>query len=178
MGTSRTTDETLIRELYAEHAGVLLAYARNLLGGDWARAEDVVQETLLRAWRHPEVFVRAQREGTSLRSWLITVVRNVVIDLERARRVRPSELPPEERPSASRDEDAAFQRVLTAYELADALSALSVDHQAVIKALYFGDCSVVEAAAQLHIPEGTVKSRAFYGLRALRAACQERGVTL
>jgi DNA-directed RNA polymerase specialized sigma24 family protein len=47
------TDERLLRELYAMHGGVLLGYARRLVGGDTVRAEDVVQETLLRAWRHP-----------------------------------------------------------------------------------------------------------------------------
>jgi RNA polymerase sigma-70 factor (ECF subfamily) len=173
-----TTDEMLIRQLYAEHAGVLLGYARRLLGGDTARAEDVVQETLLRAWRHPEVLERAHRQGTSLRGWLVTVTRNIVIDAERARRARPVEVADATTPEAAVGDDPAYERVLIAHELADALDNLSPAHRAVIDELYFGDSTVATAAARLRVPEGTIRSRAYYGLRALRAACEERGVTL
>jgi len=68
------------------------------------------------------------------------------------------------------------ENVLTAHELADALTTLSPEHRAVIDELYFGDSTISEAAARLRVPEGTIKSRAYYGLRALRAACEERGV--
>jgi RNA polymerase sigma-70 factor (ECF subfamily) len=178
MGGATTTDETLIRQLYAEHAGVLLGYARRLLGGDTGRAEDVVQETLLRAWRHPEVLERAERQESSVRGWLVTVARNIVIDAERARRVRPREVEATTTAAAAAVDDPAFDRVLLAHELADALTSLSAEHRAVIDELYFGDRTVAEAAATLRVPEGTVKSRAYYGLRALRAACEERGVSL
>jgi RNA polymerase sigma-70 factor (ECF subfamily) len=47
----RHDDETLMRDLYAEHGRMLLAYA-NRLTGDHSVAEDLVQETLIRAWRH------------------------------------------------------------------------------------------------------------------------------
>jgi RNA polymerase sigma-70 factor (ECF subfamily) len=175
MSTPRATNEDLIRQLYAEHAGVLLGYTRRLLGGDTARAEDVVQETLLRAWRNPEVIERSERRGTSIRGWLVTVARNIVIDAERARRSRPREVA-EAPPEATMVEDANFDRVLIAHELADALAVLSPEHRAVIDELYFGDSTVAEAAARLRVPQGTIKSRAYYGLRALRAACEERGV--
>src|SRR4051812_575061 len=92
MTTRESATDDLIRQLYAEHAGMLLGYTRRLLGGDTARAEDVVQETLLRAWRHPEVLERSERHGTSIRGWLVTVARNIVIDTERARRSRPREV--------------------------------------------------------------------------------------
>lgn len=178
MGAASTTDEQLIRQLYAEHASVLLGYARRLLGGDWARAEDVVQETLLRAWRHPEAFVRAEQEGTPIRSWLLTVTRNVVIDLERARRSRPHEVEVDDVERAPLDHDAQFDRVVAAHELAGAMECLTADHRAVIVQLYFEHRSVAEVAATVQVPEGTVKSRAYYGLRALRSACEERGLTL
>jgi RNA polymerase sigma-70 factor (ECF subfamily) len=178
MAASPTTDEQLIRQLYAEHAGALLMYARNLLGGDYVQAEDVVQETLLRAWRHPEVFARAEREGSSVRGWLITVTRNIVIDVQRARRARPPEVSAETLLAEPPSEDAAFNRVLAAQELEDALASLSPEHRAVINELYFGDRTVAGAASVLQIPEGTVKSRAYYGLRALRVACEERGIAV
>ena len=176
MTTRESASEDLIRQLYAELAGMLLGYARRLLGGDTARAEDVVQETLLRAWRHPEVLERSERHGTSIRGWLVTVARNIVIDTERARRSRPREVAEAVTPEASFIEDAAYENVLTAHELADALTTLSPEHRAVIDELYFGDSTISEAAARLRVPEGTIKSRAYYGLRALRAACEERGV--
>jgi RNA polymerase sigma-70 factor (ECF subfamily) len=171
VGLLSSTDEQLVRDLYAEHAGVLLGYVRRLLGGDTPRAEDVVQETLLRAWQHPE----AVAAGTSVRAWLFTVARNLVIDGERRRRSRPHEV--ELGHAADRSvEEPAFDRALVAWEVADALDAISSEHRAVIVELYYHDRSVAEAARILGIPEGTVKSRAYYALRALRVACEERGV--
>jgi RNA polymerase sigma-70 factor, ECF subfamily len=70
-----SSDEDLIRALYAEHAGPLLRYAMHLMSGDRQRAEDIVQETLLRAWQHPEAI--ADRPA---RPWLFAVARNLAID--------------------------------------------------------------------------------------------------
>ena len=160
-----------MRELYDEHAGVLLGYVRRLLGGDTARAEDVVQETLLRAWQHPE----AVGGGRPVRAWLLTVARHLVIDGERRRRSRPHEV--ELVPAHDdADDEPAFEAVLAAYEVADALGSLSAEHRAVVVELYYRDRSVADAARVLGVPEGTVKSRAYYALRALRAACEERGI--
>ncbi|MGH3287227.1 MAG: sigma factor, partial [Streptosporangiaceae bacterium] len=52
--SGRVADEAFVRALYAEHGGALLRYALHLTGGDRQRAEDLVQETIVRAWRHPE----------------------------------------------------------------------------------------------------------------------------
>jgi RNA polymerase sigma-70 factor, ECF subfamily len=170
-----STDERLVRELYHEHAGMLLGYVRRLVGGDTGRAEDVVQETLLRAWQHPEALRADRADGASVRAWLLTVARHLVIDGERRRKARPREV--ELVPAAERAADEpAFDQVLSAWEVADALGSLSADHRAVIVELYYKDHSVAEAARVLGVPEGTVKSRAYYALRALRAACEERGV--
>jgi len=169
------TDERLMRELYTEHAGVLLGYVRRLLGGDTVRAEDVVQETLLRAWQHPEALRRDRPGGASVRAWLLTVARHLVIDGERARKSRPHEVAMVEGHEPAADE-APFEQVLSAWEVAEALSALSEEHRSVIVELYYRDRSVAETATVLGIPSGTVKSRAYYALRALRVACEERGI--
>ena len=168
-------DEQLLRRLYAEHAGVLLGYVTRLLGGDLGRAEDVVQETLLRAWRHPEALDPDRRTTGSVRGWLFTVARNLVIDQQRARRSRPAEVAPldEVAPPAV---TAPYDQVLVALEVSDALASLSPEHRAVIVELYYRDRTVAQAAQQLGVPEGTVKSRAYYALRALRVACEEREV--
>src|SRR4051812_40534499 len=67
--------DALMRTLYAEHAGPLLAFVLRLTGGDRQRAEDIVQETLLRAWRNAHRL--NMREGTSPRPWLVTVARRI-----------------------------------------------------------------------------------------------------
>src|ERR1700733_4497609 len=85
--TGRVADEQLMRALHDEHAGPLLRYAMYLTGGDRQRAEDVVQEVLLRAWQHPDAVA-----GQPARPWLFTVAKNLVIDGQRARRARPQEV--------------------------------------------------------------------------------------
>src|SRR6185312_7239171 len=77
-------ETALMRVLYDEHAAALWRYALRLTG-DQARAEDVVQETLLRAWQHPEVTDDSER---SARAWLFTVARNMIIDERRSARFR------------------------------------------------------------------------------------------
>jgi RNA polymerase sigma-70 factor (ECF subfamily) len=183
VGTAQATDEHLMRELYDAHAGVLLGYVRRLVGGDLARAEDVVQETLLRAWRHPQALDPTRAGGASVRAWLLTVARHLVIDGERARKARPREVPhvhdsvdgaPVAPGPLSVDDE--LDRVLLAHGMADALTTLTPEHRAVVEQLYFLDRSVADSARALAIPAGTVKSRAYYALRALRVACEERGI--
>lgn len=100
MGEADRGAEELIRSLYAEHGRSLLAYATRLTG-DRAAAEDVVQETLLRAWKHSDDLIEGKG---SVRGWLLTVARNIVTDRARARAVRPAEVAEvEDRPPVERD---------------------------------------------------------------------------
>jgi len=164
-------DARLLRELHDEHAQALWRYVVHLTG-DRAMADDVVQETLLRAWRRPAVLDQSRQ---SARAWLFTVARNIVIDEKRSAHSRhefgTDSLP--EPPSAESEADA----VLDAWLVSDALAELSAEHRAVIVHAYYGGRSVAEISRELDIPEGTVKSRLHYGLRAMRLALQERGVT-
>jgi RNA polymerase sigma-70 factor (ECF subfamily) len=167
------TDTALMRELYSEHAGALWRYAMRLTG-DRARAEDVVQETLLRAWQHPHAFDDSER---SPRAWLFRVARNMIIDERRSVRFRSEVRSPDgsdEFEQAGPDEvDAALDRLL----IADALTHLSPEHRAVIHRSHYLGLTIAQIADDLQIPVGTVKSRLHYALHALRLAMQEMGVS-
>nr|WP_067475415.1 sigma-70 family RNA polymerase sigma factor [Actinomadura hibisca] len=166
-----TADEGLLRALYGEHGGPLLGYVLRLTGGDRAQAEDVVQETLLRAWRHPEALA-----GRPVRPWLFTVARNLVVDAHRARRARPPETGIDDRVAAIPAGADEIDRALESWTVAEALAELSPQHRAVLVQTYYRGLSVAEAAKALGVPPGTVKSRTYYALRALKLALEERGL--
>src|SRR6059058_2948396 len=162
-------EDSALRALYEQHAAPLLAYGLRLTGGDRGRSEDIVQETLLRAWRHPEAL---DPERGPVRSWLFTVARNVAVD---ARRARPTEVGDEALALVPAVDE--IEQALDTWLVSDALATLSPDHRAVLVETYYRGRSVADAAAVLGVPPGTVKSRTFYALRALRLALEERGVT-
>ena len=166
-GPGQVTDEAFVRVLYAEHGAALLRYALHLASGDRQRAEDLVQETMVRAWRHPGALA-----GRTARAWLFTVVRNLAVDFYRARKVRPPETGPAALELLRADDDT--DRTLESWVVADALASLRPDHRQVIIETYYRGCTVTQAAATLGIPAGTVKSRTFYALKALKLALQER----
>jgi RNA polymerase sigma-70 factor (ECF subfamily) len=160
----------LLRALHDEHAPALWRYVV-WLTGDRHFAEDVVQETLVRAWRRPQVLDQTE---TSARSWLFTVARNLVIDDRRSAYAR-HEIASEQLPE--RVTDDGTDALLDTWLVSDALTALSTDHRLVVVHAYYRGQSTAEIARELDIPEGTVKSRLHYALRALRLSLQERGVT-
>jgi RNA polymerase sigma-70 factor (ECF subfamily) len=170
-----TADEQVVRALYELHGGPLLGFVLGLVGGDRQRAEDVVQETLLRAWRHPEAL---EEQRGSTRSWLFTVARNLVVDGVRARAVRPSEVSDTALldVAAAVSVEAEVERAVLGWEVADALAELAAHHRDVLVQIFFLGRSVAEAAAALRIPAGTVKSRTYYALRQLRLVLEERGI--
>jgi RNA polymerase sigma-70 factor (ECF subfamily) len=160
----------LLRAIHDAHGPALLRFVVRLTG-DYTFAQDVVQEALLRAWKKPAIL---EQSDESARAWLFTVARNIVIDDRRsarhAREFSTDVLPENPTPDGS---DA----VLDAWVLSDALASLSIEHRtAVVSAYYLGQ-TVAEIARRDDVPEGTVKSRLHYALRAMRIALQERGVT-
>jgi RNA polymerase sigma-70 factor, ECF subfamily len=163
----------LMQQVHDEHADVLWRFCLRLVGNDRAHAEDVAQETLLRAWRHRTVL---EGPPAAVRSWLFTVARNIVIDDWRSRRTRP-EVPVAEVPEQRRGDDDQSDQLLLSWMVAEALTHLSEDHRTVLLECYYRGRSVAEAARLLGVPEGTVKSRTHYALRALRLALEEMGVS-
>lgn len=163
------SEADLMRTLHDEHAGALWSYVVTLTGGDRARAEDVVQETMLRAWRHPQVL---DQSSGSARGWLYTVAKRIVIDDWRATRTRPEVVTaePPEMPVSDSAEVRANQSVIRT-----AIRRLSPAHREVIFECYIRGASVAEAAVRLGVPTGTIKSRTHYALHALRLAMEEGG---
>jgi RNA polymerase sigma-70 factor, ECF subfamily len=165
-------EESDLDRLYADHGRALLAYVTRLTG-DRHRAEDVTQETLLRAWTHPAAMSRSKGDP---RRWLLTVARNVVRDQFRAKAVRPVEVGGDSLAGVLDPAADDLDEVLQSWMVRDCLEALSPDHRAVLVETFYRGRSVRQAAAALAVPEGTVKSRAYYALRALRVALEEKGV--
>ena len=161
----------LMQQLYDEHAAVLFRHCLRLTGQDRARAEDVLQRTLLRAWRHID---ELEDFPGSVRAWLFTVSRNIVIDEWRTTRNR-HEVSVAEVPEPGAGVDVTDHQLLS-WVVADALTQLSPEHRAVLLETYFRGQPVRDAARHLGVPEGTVKSRTHYALRALRLALEEMGV--
>jgi RNA polymerase sigma-70 factor (ECF subfamily) len=166
---SNEPDE-LLRALHDAHGPGLLRYVARMTG-DSALAQDIVQESLLRAWQRPLILEQTE---DSVRAWLWTVARNLVIDDRRSARFRresASDVLPE---NASTE---ATESVLDAWLLSEVLSSLSITHRRVIVSAYYLGNSVAEIARLEDVPIGTVKSRLHYALRALRLSLQEKGVT-
>jgi RNA polymerase sigma-70 factor, ECF subfamily len=159
-----------VRAVCDLHGPVLLRYALTLVDRDVHRAEDLVQEAVLRAWRG-----RGSLDTTpeKLRPWLFTVVRRLSIDAHRARSVRPAEVPPgdaQDPPAADESE-----RVVDAHVVAQAMRDLTPKQREVLVHVHYLGRSVNETAEILGIPAGTVKSRTHKAVRALRGRLLARG---
>ncbi|PSL56682.1 RNA polymerase sigma-70 factor (ECF subfamily) [Saccharothrix carnea] len=160
--------EEFVTALYAQFKGVLYAQVLGLTNRDRQWAEDVVQETLIRAWQNAETLVRDPR---MLRGWLLTVARRIVIDGWRTRQARPREVELTS-PDAVEVADGTEQR-LSIMVINDVIGRLGEEHRAAIYETYVRGRTVREAAVVLGIPEGTVKSRVYTAMKILRRAVRE-----
>jgi RNA polymerase sigma factor (sigma-70 family) len=174
-GLTSAGSDDVMAVWYQQYQGPLLSFVLRLTAGDRQQAEDVVQETMVRAWR--EARRLDDQTERSLMPWLATVARRIVIDEDRRKRARPTEVGGDmvEKPPVADDEtDSLLQKML----VIEALQALSAAHREVLNETILRDRTVNEAAEVLRIPVGTVKSRVYYALKALRVVLEERGVSL
>ncbi|TNC27674.1 sigma-70 family RNA polymerase sigma factor [Amycolatopsis alkalitolerans] len=165
-----TGHEELAAALYQEFGRPLFAFVVTLTAGDRQWAEDVVQETLIRAWRNAD---KLDREPEMLRAWLHTVARRIVIDGWRSRQARPREVEEAEPDSVGVPDES--DRTLAAMVVYEALGNLSPEQREAVLQTYIRDRTVNEVASSLGIPPGTVKSRIYHAVRALRRALRDRG---
>lgn len=165
------TDAALVRLLHEEHAGPLYAFCVRYTG-DRQRAEDVVQEVFLRAWRSLSTTDLRHR---AVRPWLLHVARNLLTDAHRAEQSRPVLVADDRALEAVRATDD-LDRAVEAWQVAAALARLTPEHREVLVQAHWRGRSVTETAAELGIPPGTVKSRTYYAVRALKLVLEEMGV--
>lgn len=166
------TDEAQerMRVLYQIHSEALVRALLYWTNGDRQIAEDLMQETMLRAWRNLD---KLHADPVSLRPWLMTVARRVAISMLRARAVRPAEAVEATEGWTGWDGGGTtepYTRVHDRGVIRAALGSLSAAHRTVLVHVYVFDRTVSETARLLGVPEGTVKSRLHYGLRTIRAS--------
>lgn len=159
-----------MRVVYEEHATELYGFARRALG-DCGAAEDLVQETFLRAWLRAD---RYRPERGSVRTWLFAIARNLAIDAARARAVRPPLAREETDEVAGADDE--LERLEQRILIAEALARLTIEHRTVLTEVALRDRGAADVARELGLPVGTVKSRLFYALKALRLIGEELGL--
>jgi len=153
-------------EAYSEHRPRLLARARAVVG-DAQHAEDAVQEAFMRAWSACSSF---DPDGPPLAAWLLTITRNVAVDHERARAVRPRPLRVPMDAVEQAEQSSGTDAVVLRSVLVDALATVSDEHRTIVLKTVVHDRSYADVAAELGVPVGTVKSRVFYALRGMRGA--------
>ncbi|MDR7083485.1 RNA polymerase sigma-70 factor (ECF subfamily) [Arthrobacter ginsengisoli] len=161
-------DEDVVAAIYRDHGPALRRFVLSACR-DPQLADDVVQETVLRVWQ------QAPHITGSLRSYLFRTARNIMIDNYRKAQRRPRETADRDLADPA-DGEERVDELLNRVLMEEALLRLSAEHREVLVALHYRRFTVQEASVSLNIPSGTVKSRAFYAVRALRTILDEMGV--
>ena len=162
--------DAVIRELYSDYAKALRSYVEQFCP-DGASADDIVQETFIRAWRH---LPRLSADDRPIRPWLFRVARNLLIDANRAAQTRPMTVPSQA--AGEVGTDSGLEEILDRQLVSDALAHLSPAHQTVLVETFYRGGTMATVAHELGIPHGTARSRLHYALDAMRKQLQEHDV--
>lgn len=163
--------QPIIESLSREHSAALLGWARGRFS-DPRDAEEVVAETLARAWRHYDQF---DRDRGTQRSWLFGIARNVAVDHHRRGQRHLRAVSTADMLDSGAD-DVELDRLVESSHVRDALDRLTPEHRIVVVEAYYQGRTTQQIAATHGIPAGTVKSRVFYAMKAMRAYLEEQGV--
>jgi RNA polymerase sigma-70 factor (ECF subfamily) len=166
----RGDPDAVIRELYSDYAKPLHGYVAQFCP-DRASADDIVQETFIRAWRH---LPQLSADDRPVRPWLFRVARNLLIDANRAARAQPMVVPDQAAGEAGEaGTDSGLEEILDRQLVSAALQHLSPAHQTVLVETFYRGGSMAIVARELGIPHGTARSRLHYALDALRKQLQQ-----
>ncbi len=168
-------EEAALRAAYAAHGAELFRLALRALG-DRGLAEEIVQDTFVRAWKSRERFDAGRG---SRRTWLFSIARNLIVDAARARSSRPQtgKRPAEGRASHPVLAEDPTENMLLSMQIEEALGLIGDEHRRVIVEVCYRGRPYAEVAQELGVPVGTLRSRMYYGLKSLRLALEEVGYT-
>ncbi len=162
-------DQQGLNDAYVAYRSELTGLARRALGNSHL-AEEAVQETFVRAWRSRDRF---DSSLGSLRTWLYSIERHLLVDMARSRQrheIHDARMGHEPEPIVDH-----VERAMAAWQVEEAVGHLTEEHRTVVIEIYFRGRTSKELADHLSVPEGTVRSRLFYALKALRLTLQEMG---
>jgi len=168
---SRDDSGDALRALYRSYSGELFGFALNAIGERGA-AEELVQEVFTRVWRHAE---RYDPDRASVRTWLYQIARHAIIDARRRASVRPG-LPLHEPAPGLEPVGESLEQAMLGWQVVTALDRLSPEHRQMIRLAHLQGLTMREIAERCDLPVGTVKSRTWYALRALRLVLEEMGI--
>ena len=167
-------DEAAMQEIFSRHAGPIFGLAKRVLN-DPSRAEEVMQEIMLKLWHQPQRF---DSERGSLRTFLLRETHSKSVDVIRSDRRREAREDRTQHPISASTDD--LEREVWDYIVADkvraSLDQLTPDERDAIVLAYFGGHTYREVAAMLCIPEGTVKGRIRAGLHRLKGTLASSGI--
>lgn len=165
-------DEEALGTLMDRYGGALLHFAHRLTG-DMQLAEEIYQDTMLKAWQQADTF----RVDGHLKAWLFRVARNNAIDYMRKKRVPVEEFTVclETAATTFRPEREA-ERAWISGEVFFALDDLPPAYREVVDLRFFQQLCYQEISQVLHIPLGTVKSRLNYAIQRLTKLLSDRGI--
>ena len=154
-----------LERAYAAHARVLYAVARNVLG-DHGLAQDCVHDALLRVWQSPDSY---RPDRGALRPFLVACVRNEALTALRSAGRRSAR---EEMVDRLEPHETTFEVVdhVEAERVRRALQLLPHEQRAALQLIYYGNRTQAQAAEELGVPLGTLKSRIALAMRRLGAA--------
>ncbi|MEU3622137.1 sigma-70 family RNA polymerase sigma factor [Amycolatopsis coloradensis] len=170
---SSADGNAFLAALHAEHREPLLRFTRRLLPVDPHRAEDVVQECLFRAWRNSETL---SAKGTSVRGWLFTVARNLIVDWARRDNARPVLFGDDDFDLLPGRVDFADE-VVERCVIEEGLARLTPMQREALEHVYRLDRTRQRAAVSIGVPVGTVKSRVHHAKIAMTEVLACHGVT-